>query len=380
MRGLKLGLGTLALISAAASAFFIIDPFSTHSVGAPVTGSASAVPVPVTPVVKRTIPIYLEYPARTDSIQNVALLAKVTGYVQKQHVPDGADVREDELLYSINPLDYQAVLDQAKAQAQRDAAALEYARANLGRGTELTRNGFLPKDTLEQRASTASQAEAALAMDRAAIRVADLNLRYTEIRAPFAGRLGRNQASVGTLISVGGPPLNTLVQLAPIYVTFNPSETDMAVIERARAAGPIEAEVYLPAEAQVRHKGELTFINNVVDRATGTISARATIANADFALLPGQYVRVRLHVGRLSDTLMVPQAAVGSSQLGKYLYVVGEGNKVEQRIVLLGPSDGDAVSALTGVAVGDRVITGNLQRVGPGSLVQPTDPKAASGS
>jgi multidrug efflux system membrane fusion protein len=217
-------------------------------------------------------------------------------------------------------------------------------------------------------------------MDRAAIRVAELNLRYTEIRAPFAGRLGRNQASVGTLITTGGTPLNTLVQLDPIYVSFNPSETDMAAIDRARAAGPIEAEVYLPSEAQVRHKGELTFINNVVDRATGTISARATIANADFALLPGQYVRVRLHVGRLSDTLMVPQAAVGSSQLGKYLYVVGEGNKVEQRIVSLGPSDGDAVSALTGVAVGDRVITGNLQRVGPGSLVQPTDPKAASGS
>ena len=380
MRGLKLGLGTLALISVTAGAFFMIDPFSTHSIGAPVPGSASAIPVPVTPVVKRTIPIYLDYSARTEAIRNVTLLAKATGYVQKQHVPDGADVREDDLLYSLNPLDYQAVLDQAKAQAQRDTAALEYARANLGRGTELTRNGFLPKDTLEQRASTASQAEAALAMDRAAIRVAELNLRYTEIRAPFAGRLGRNQASVGTLISAGGTPLNTLVQLDPIYVSFNPSETDMAVIERARAAGPIEAEVYLPADAQVRHKGELTFINNVVDRATGTISARATIANADFALLPGQYVRVRLQVGRLSDTLMIPQAAVGSRQLGKYLYVVGEGNKVEQRIVSLGPSDGDAVSALSGVAVGDRVITGNLQRVGPGSLVQPTAPKTASGS
>lgn len=380
MRGLKLGLGTFALIAAATTAFFMIDPLSTHGVKAPVAGPASAVPVPVTPVVKRTIPIYLEYSARTDPIQNVTLLAKVAGYVQKQHVADGADVREGDLLYSINPLDFQAVLDQAKAQAQRDTAALEYARANLGRGTELTRNGFLPKDTLDQRATTASQAEAALAMDRAAIRVAELNLGYTEIRAPFAGRLGRNQASVGTLVSVGGTPLNTLVQLDPIYVTFNPSETDMAVIERARAAGLIEAEVYLPAETQVQHKGDLTFINNVVDRATGTISARATIANADFALLPGQYVRVRLHVGKLSDTLMVPQAAVGSSELGKYLFVVGEGNKVEQRIVSLGPSDGNAVSVLAGVAVGDRVVTGNLQRVGPGSLVQPTAPKTASGS
>ncbi len=152
-----------------------------------------------------------------------------------------------------------------------------------------------------------------MAMDQAAIRFAELNLRYTEIRAPFAGRTGRNQASIGTLISIAGAPVNTLVQLDPIYVTFNPSETELAVIEKARAAGQIDAEVRLPGEAQAQHNGKLTFIDNVVDRATGTISARVTIANADFALLPGQYVRLRLNVGQRSDTLMVPQEAVGSS-------------------------------------------------------------------
>jgi multidrug efflux system membrane fusion protein len=215
------------------------------------------------------------------------------------------------------------------------------------------------------------QADAALAMDQAAVRTAELNLSYTEIRAPFAGRLGRNQAPVGALISVAGAPLNTLVQLDPIYVTFNPSETDLAEIQRARAAGKVAADILLPGGAQTHHQGELTFVDNAVDRSTGTIVARATIGNADLSLLPGQYVRIRLAVGMEPDALMVPQTALGSNQLGKYVYVVGEGNKAEQRLVSLGPSDGGLVAVLKGVSEGEHVINGNLQKIGPGGLVQP---------
>ena len=174
-------------------------------------------------------------------------------------------------------------------------------------------NSISRKNTFEQRTSNLRQSEAGIAIAQAAVRSAEINLSYTEIRAPFAGRLGRNQASVGTLITTGSATLNTLVQLDPVYVTFNPSETDLAAIEQARAKGKVPAEVILPGEGKARYNGEVTFVDNTVDRATGTIVARATIANADRSLLPGQYARIKLAVSEKTDALVVPQTALGST-------------------------------------------------------------------
>jgi multidrug efflux system membrane fusion protein len=348
---------------------------------APGTGAATPpaaamlMPVPVTKIIKKTLPIYLDYSARTESIDNVTLQAKVSGYLKRQLVPDGADVKQGDLLYEIDPRDMQAALDQASAQTQRDVASIEYLRSNFDRGAELAKTGFLGKDAYDQRGSTLHQAEAALSMDQAAMRTAQLNLAYTEIRAPFDGRLGRNQAAIGTLVGAGTTVLNNLVRLDPIYVTFNPSETDLITLGKARAAGKVAAEVFLPGQTKVSDEGELTFIDNMVDRATGTITARATIANRDYHLLPGQYVRVRLRVEQRPDMMMAPQVAVGSSQLGKYLYVIGDGNRVDKRLVTLGPSEGDLVAVTGAVAEGDQVIVGNLQKIGPGMPVQPAPAK-----
>ena len=374
MRKSKFAIGAAVVVALAGAALVLIERgagvIDVPAKAAPSTPTAAALPVPVVGVVKKTVPIYLAYSARTESIQKVTLLAKVTGYVQSQEVPDGADVKAGDLLYRIDPRDYQAVLDQAKAQAEREKAALDYARANRDRGTVLTSHGYLAKDSLDQRMSTVRQLEASLAMDQAAIRTAELNLGHTEIRAPFAGRLGRNLAPVGTLVAAAGVPLNTLVQLDPIYVTFDPSEADLARIEKAQVSGAVEAEVFLPGESRASHATKLLTFDNVVDVATGTILTRAIIRNSDFMLLPGQYVRIRLRVGEQPDALMVPQTAIGSSQLGKYVYVIGQDNKVEQHLVALGPADGDLI-AVAGVAESDQIVVGNLQKIGPGAVVQP---------
>ncbi|MEA2985585.1 MAG: rane fusion protein multidrug efflux system [Alphaproteobacteria bacterium] len=377
MRTWKIGLVAATAIAAVVATIVILR--NDASVIGGTAGAATpnpammAMPVPVAKIVRKTVPIYLDYSARTESIRSIALQAKVSGYIQQQHVADGADVKEGDLLYTIDPRDYQAALDLAKAQLQRDEAALSYARGNLDRGSSLAKSGFLAKDTFDQRNSAVGQGEATLAMSQAAVRTAELNLGYTQIRAPFAGRIGRNQAPVGTLITVGGAPLNTLVQLNPVYVTFNPSESDLAEIQKARAAGKVKAEVLLPGETKASHSGELTFLDNTVDRSTGTILARATIDNSDLRLLPGQYVRIRLTIGIEPDALMVPQAALGSSQLGKYVYVVGKDNKVDQRLVSLGATDGALVMVRSGISGDEKVISGNLQKIGPGAVVQPLE-------
>jgi membrane fusion protein, multidrug efflux system len=368
MRKWKIWLGGaagLAVVGVAAVATHQGVP--THaSAGAP--SGPPAMPVPVTAVIKRSLPVYLEYSARAESIREVSLQAKVAGYIESQPAADGADVKGGELLYKIDERDYRAALDQSKAQAQRNLAALDYARSNFHRGDELVKNGFLAKDSYDQRATTLGQNEATVAQDKAAVRTAEINLAYTEIRAPFSGRLGRNRAPVGTLVGGSGLTLNTLVQLDPIYVTFNPSERELRVIQAARETGSVAAVVTLPDDPKASFNGALTFIDNTVDRTTGTITARATVTNPKFSLLPGQYVRIRVHVRDEPNALLVPQTALGSSQLGKYVYVIGADSKAEQKLVSLGPTDGDAVS-VKGLVETDRVITGNLQKIGPGSPV-----------
>jgi membrane fusion protein, multidrug efflux system len=338
---------------------------------APQQSTARVPTVPVVAVVSETVPIYLEYVGTTDSIRNVTLEAEVTGYLVSHPVADGADVTKGQLLYQIDPRAYQAALDQARAQAERDAAAHEYAAANHRRDLSLSQTGDVSVDTLQQATSSEQQESAAQASDRAAIETAQLNLGYTSIRAPFPGRLSLTQVHEGALITVAGTQLNTLVQLDPIYATFNPPEADLPRIEQAQKHGAIRTEVLVGEANTPSYYGKLTFLDNSIDRTTGTITARATVANPARTLLPGQFIRVRLHLGDQPGALLVPQVAVTSSQLGTYVYVAGADNRVEQRSVTLGTQYGALVVVSHGVSAGEHVLTGGLLTVNPGMQVRP---------
>ena len=299
----------------------------------------------------------------------------MSGYIDAQPAADGADVKTGDLLYQIDQRDLQAALDQANAQAQRDQASLEYAKANFGRGEELVKSGFVTKDAYDQRASSMHQVEAAAggATD-AAIEAAKLNLGYTEIPRHSLADWGATRRRKARSSGRRADRSTRWFELDPIYVTFNPSESDLVEIATARAAGNVDAEISLAGSDTIR-KGELTFLDNTVDKATGTIAARVTIANPDFALLPGQYVRVRLHIRDEPDAFMAPQTALGSNQMGKFVYVVGAGDKAEMRLLTLGPMDGELVSVTKGLSEGERIIVGNLQKIGPGSPVKPLPPE-----
>lgn len=325
--------------------------------------------VPVMTVVQRTVPVYRSFPAATEALQSVAIQARVTGYLLKQDAPDGADVAAGALLYEIDPRDYQASLAQAQGQRDQSIASLSYARVSQGRNQTLARDGWTSQDISDQANSTFYQGQASVATNTAVMQQAALNLSRTEIRAPFAGRISRSQVFEGSLISVAGATLNTLVQLDPIFVSFNPAEANLGLINQVQARAPVEATVSVAGTSD--HAGPLTFIDNHVDRTTGTILVRATIANSDHALLPGQYVTVRLHLGDRDGALLVPQNAVGASQIGRTLMIVGDGDKAEQRVVKLGDTYDNMVVITDGLKAGERVITGQLQKLRSGSPVKP---------
>ena len=364
-RGLLWGLLLLVALAAAGGGWWWLrgQP-QQQAVAAPKPMIVSV--ITVTP---RTVPIYRSFPATTAAMRVVPIQARVTGYVVERGAADGADVETGTLLYRIDPSDYRAALAQAKGQVDHSKAALSYSQANQGRNKALVRNGWVSRDTFDQTNSTLGQSVASLATDQASLLAAALNLSRTDIRAPFAGRISRSQVFEGSLISVAGTTLNTIVQLDPIYVSLNPAEANLDAINRAQARAPIETAVSIGTD-QSSHAGTVTFLDNQVDQLTGTILVRATIANADHALISGQYVTARLHLGDRDGALLVPQTAVGSTQLGRTLMIVGAGDKAEQRIVKLGDSYGDMIVVTDGLKAGDRVITGNLQKLRPGILVQ----------
>lgn len=327
--------------------------------------------VPVSAVVRKTVPIYLEYVGTTDPVRNVTLEAQVTGYLLRHPVADGADVHKGELLYQIDPRSYEAALSEARAQAERDAAAQRYAAANHQRNLGLSRTGDVSLDVVQQSASNEQQETAAQAADRAAIENAELNLGYTSIRAPFAGRLSLTQVHEGALITVAGTQLNTLVQLDPIYATFNPPERDLAQIEQAQSRAAVPVELMVGQSQQPSYHGTLSFLDNSVDRTSGTITMRATIDNPRHTLLPGQFVRVRLHIADQPNALLVPEVAINSSQLGTYVYAVGPQDRIEQRYVTLGVSYGSLVVVTRGVQAGEEVLVGDLLQASPGMQVRP---------
>jgi len=348
--------------------------FGVSGHGAPDPGAGARAPamsVPVVSVVTRTVPVWLDYVGTTEAIRSVTLQAQVTGYLAARGAPDGADVNQGELLYQIDPRDYQAALNQAKAQERHDEAAHDYSLVSQRRNSVLSKDGWVAKDTFDQTNSNLNQSEATLAVDAAAIQTAELRMGYTQIRAPFSGRISKSLVHEGALINANGTQLNTLVELDPIYATFNPAESELAAITKSRSKGPVPIEVQLANDPTQRFSGTLSFLDNVIDRGTGTITARATISNPDRTLLPGEFVHLRVHIADQQSALLVPQVALASSQFGRFVYVVGKDGKAEQRIVTPGANQGDLVVIDKGVAAGDQIIVGDLQKIAAGAPVQP---------
>lgn len=331
--------------------------------------------VTVAKVTQMTVPIYLNYVGTTQSVRSVDIVARVEGFLWERHFVDGADVKEGDLLFVIDPRQYQASLDNARGQLAEDEAALAYAREQVERYRPLAEKQFITRDAFDQYVTKVKEAEAAVEADRAAVKLAELNLSYCRMYAPSDGRIGQRQVDVGNVVgSTQGfgqtTGLANIVQLDPIYVYFSPTERDLPEILRKRNEGDLLVTVILPDESIHPHQGKVDFIDNTVDSTTATITMRGVVPNPEKTLLPGQYAKVRVLLTTEPNAIVVPEQAVSEDQDGLYVLVVGQDNKVENRRVVVGTTYNGMRVIEDGVKPGELVIMEGLQKVKPGSLVQ----------
>ncbi|WP_437202214.1 efflux RND transporter periplasmic adaptor subunit [Planctomicrobium sp. SH664] len=323
---------------------------------------------------------YFETTGRTRAVANIELRARVGGYLESIAFRDGDNVRKGELLFVIDKAPFEAALASAQAQLAKAEAQLQLAEQQLARTSALALNDAATKSALDIQEAERASRVADVAASKAAVRDAELNLSYTEIHAPFDGRIGRHLVDIGNLVIEGQTVLGTLDSTDPIHVYFELSETDLLkFMEMIRTgvlkfsdASPPQVEMALGSSGDFAYKGVLDFRAFGVDPGTGTTERRAVFPNPDGELIPGLFVRVRIALGEPKEQLVVEERALSSDQRGDFVLVVNSKNVVEQRPVKLGILTGGMRVILSGITPQDRIVINGLQRARPGSTVDPT--------
>lgn len=352
--------------------------------------------VTVTQPTQRTVTDFIDLTGNTQSSNSVDLVARVEGYLQSVNFTDGSFVKKGDLLFVIEPKPYEANVALAQATVEQQQATLTQATSEYERQQRLIQQNATSQSQVENWEAQRDAAQAAVKEANANLELAQINLSYTRIVAPFDGRIGAHLVDPGNLVGAGAPTeLATIEQLAPIYVYFNVDEQDVLRIRASlRAAGktlasvaPVKLGVALQNETGYPHEATLDFVASDVDQSTGTLQARGVIPNQDYLFLPGQFVRVRVPVGTSENAFLVPDRALGIDQRGHYLLVVDQNDVVEQRPVRIGALVAGTRVIVSGVSAADWVVVDGIQRAIPGSKVTaqrasppPVAAEAATGS
>ncbi len=338
-----------------------------------------AAPVRVAKVETRSVPVRLETIGAVQSRSTVQVRSRVDGQLIAAAFKEGQWVKKGDLLFRIDPRPFEAQHRQAQANLARDQAQLVKARSDLDRYSQLSQKGFSSQQKYEEAKASVATLQAIIRADQAAVEIAKLQLEFTEIRAPIDGRTGSILVTPGNLVKANDTPALVVInETRPIYVAFSVPESNAADLKIRMARGPLSVTVAPPERPDRQLKGDVVFINNAVDTATGTIQLKAAYPNDDELLTPGQFVRVSVMLDMLTDALVVPTGAIQDGQKGSYVFVVRKDMTVEPRPVAIGPADGGATVVKTGLAVGETVVTDGQLRLFPGASVQPQKAGVAS--
>jgi multidrug efflux system membrane fusion protein len=365
----------LAGLSAVAASMFSFKRSSEASAAAP---APRAMPVSVATVQETEVTLWDEFSGRLEAIERVDVRSRVAGAVQSVHFREGAMVKQNELLVTIDPAPYAAEVERAEAQVVAARARVSHTTSEHERARRLWEDSAIAQRELDERVNAQREAQANLRGAQAALQSARLNLGYTQVRAPVAGRVGRLEVTVGNLVASGpgAPVLTTLVSISPIYASF---EADEQVVLRALkdVAGSRAELTRIPvhmgtaATSDTPYKGQLQLVDNQVDAKSGTVRVRAVFDNKDGTLLPGQFARLRMGHAKSASVLLISERAIGTDQSKKFVMVVDAEDKAQYREVTLGASVNGLRIVATGLKPGERIVVNGLQRVRPGSPVVP---------
>jgi membrane fusion protein (multidrug efflux system) len=340
----------------------------------------AAVPVEFITVQPQAIPNVVELPGRVEPVREAEVRARVTGIVQRRLFQEGTNVSEGQPLFSIDPSELRASYAQIEASRQRARATAANAAAVVERYRPLVAENALSQQEFDAAVATSREASANVAEIQAQLRSAELQLGYTTVRAPIAGRVSRAQVTEGALVSQAeGTLLTRIEQMSPVYVSFAQSASEITRLRRAMDAGeivlpagsPVEVRLLLADGTEYQIPGVVNFLDQSVDPTTGTVALRAEFPNPDSLLLPGEFVRARVIAGQIAKGIAVPQRAVTVGENGGSVYVINQKGQAEVRPVTLGTMTGNQWIIDSGLRPGDRVITSNLQKIRPGAPVQP---------
>ncbi len=361
-----------------------------HSGAAPVqpaqAAAAAVLPVTVSKPRVETITEWDEFTGQFEAVDSVEIRARVSGYLDTIGFEDGQMVKKGDMLFVIDPRPFEIALASAKSALNSANARVALAKQQLGRAETLKQKDFTSQSTLDQRQQEALSAAADAQVAQSAINAAQLNLDFTHIAAPLDGRIGRHEVSLGNLIMGGDGTettlLTTIVSLDPIRLVFDMPESDYLAYQRRAAEGKMESkrddlpvEAHLMDETDWTLKGKMDFVNNAVDRSSGTIRARAIFPNPGLLITPGQFGRIRITGSEPHEALLIPDSAIVSDQARKIVMTVDKDGKVTPKPIRPGPGYQGLRIVRSGLSKDDVIIIDGLLRARPGATVKPEEGK-----
>ena len=346
--------------------------WATRDRGAPVAAQepAPAIPVTVGVVSAQDVPVLLHGIGTVQAFNTIAIKSRVDGTIVKVDFTEGQEVEAGAVLFQIDPRPYRAALAQAKAAKAQHTAQLESAQLDFERSSKLISRGFQTQQSFDQQRATVGQINAAIEGDQAQIETAELNLEYTNIRAPISGRLGARLVDIGNLVRAGdGAPLVMMTQVRPVFVTFTLPQQNFEDVRDRQIKAPLAVKAYTSDDTRELSSGRLTLIDNAIDQLTGTIRLKAQFENADERLWPGQFVNVRVVLDTRRGVPTVPAQAVQDGPDGPIVYVVGPGDTVRRKKIEVAMVQEGVAAVTQGLQLGERVVVNGQFRLTEGARV-----------